>query len=89
MNPVKFIGKKSGRIRYRFDVDESEYMELNEENGGACIRCGAEAYGVEPDARKYECENCGELGVYGLEELLIMGYVNITGTRNERINANA
>ncbi len=89
MTSVKFIGKKTGRTLYRFDVEESEYMELNEENAGACIRCGAEAYGVEPDARKYECENCGEHGVYGLDELLIMGYVNITGTRNERINANA
>ena len=41
---------------------------------GFCINCGAEAYGVEPDARKYECEECGLHQVYGAEELLIMGY---------------
>lgn len=40
---------------------------------GFCIGCGAEAYGVEPDARRYECEECGERLVYGAEELLIMG----------------
>ena len=39
---------------------------------GFCIACGAEAHGVEPDARQYICEACGEPGVYGAEELLIM-----------------
>ena len=53
-----------------------EFQELNEENGGACIACKAWAYGVEPDARKYECEECGEHQVYGAEELLMMGLVS-------------
>jgi hypothetical protein len=26
--------------------------------------------GVEPDARNYECEACGERAVYGAQELL-------------------
>ena len=39
---------------------------------GFCLGCGADAYGVEPDARKYECEECGAEKVYGAEELLIM-----------------
>ena len=39
---------------------------------GFCVRCGAEAEGVEPDARAYECEACGRSGVYGAEELLLM-----------------
>ena len=38
---------------------------------GFCISCGAEAYGVEPDARKYVCECCGKRAVYGAEELLL------------------
>lgn len=38
---------------------------------GLCIACGAEAYGVEPDARKYKCEACGAHAVYGAEELLL------------------
>jgi Zn finger protein HypA/HybF involved in hydrogenase expression len=38
---------------------------------GFCLACGAEAYNVEPDARKYECETCGERKVYGAEELLL------------------
>jgi hypothetical protein len=41
------------------------------DNPGICISCGADADGCEPDARKYECEICGEPAVYGAEELLI------------------
>ena len=40
---------------------------------GFCLACGTEAYGVEPDAREYPCESCGERKVYGAEELLFMG----------------
>ena len=39
---------------------------------GFCIACGAEAYGVEPDACGYVCEACDAEAVYGAEELLIM-----------------
>jgi hypothetical protein len=41
------------------------------ENPGICICCGVDTEGVEPDARQYECEACGEPGVYGAEELLL------------------
>ncbi len=46
---------------------------IEEDNNlGFCLACGAEASGVEPDAREYECEECGERKVYGAEELLFM-----------------
>lgn len=41
-----------------------------DDNMGFCLACGEEAYGVEPDARGYECECCGARKVYGAEELL-------------------
>lgn len=87
MNAISFIGKKSGRKLFKFEATEEEYGCLREEDAGACILCGAETAGVEPDARKYECDGCGGPGVYGIEELLLMGYVNIVGMRNERISA--
>jgi hypothetical protein len=49
------------------DLDPDDYM-------GICIHCGAEHYYIEPDAVAYECSDCGELAVYGLEELLLMLY---------------
>jgi hypothetical protein len=52
-------------------ADAVERAQSSLDNLGFCIRCGAEAEGVEPDARHYECEACGELGVFGAEELLL------------------
>ena len=49
-------------------------MEAVEEDDhrGFCLSCGEEAFGVEPDARQYTCEACGEKQVYGAEEILVM-----------------
>ena len=43
-----------------------------DDNLGFCLACGDEAYGVEPDARRYTCESCDQPAVYGAEEILIM-----------------
>ena len=37
---------------------------------GFCTTCGADFTGYEPDARECECELCGQMSVYGAEELL-------------------
>jgi len=49
-----------------------------DDNLGFCLGCGAEAEGVEPDAKKRPCDSCGEKKVYGAEELILMGYGGIT-----------
>lgn len=41
------------------------------DNPGFCAACGEDADGCEPDAREYECEACGEMCVYGADELLL------------------
>lgn len=38
---------------------------------GYCLACGTEHDSVEPDAEEYECENCGEHQVYGIENILM------------------
>jgi hypothetical protein len=53
---------------------EQVMAAVAEDSGiGFCLACGAEAMGVEPDARKYPCEICEEKKVYGAEEILMMG----------------
>jgi hypothetical protein len=42
---------------------------------GFCVACGAEHYGIEPDARGYDCEECDQPKVYGAEELLLRYFV--------------
>lgn len=43
----------------------------HDDNTGFCINCGAEVDGVEPDARNYHCEECGQNKVFGAPEILI------------------
>ena len=59
-------------------IDPDELLEAceSDEYIGFCIKCGSDRESCEPDARKYECYNCGMHAVYGAEELLIMGYAN-------------
>ena len=61
----KIIGK-------RFTVKKLE--KASEHYLGFCRACGAEKEGCEPDARKYECEECGRMLVYGAEEYALMGW---------------
>lgn len=60
-----------------FRITERAYHSLSDGNGGFCTACREEAYGVEPDARKVVCEVCDEPAVYGVEELLIMGLIEL------------
>lgn len=53
-------------------LDEIIEAVQEDDGSGFCLACGEQAWGVEPDARKYECESCGEFKVYGAEECLLM-----------------
>jgi hypothetical protein len=57
----------------KLNIDDVIAAAANEEEYiGFCLACGDEAYGVEPDARRYECESCGKPKVYGAQEILLM-----------------
>jgi predicted RNA-binding Zn-ribbon protein involved in translation (DUF1610 family) len=56
----------------KLDMDRVIAAAENEEEYiGFCIACGAEAYDVEPDARRYECDDCGANKVYGAQVILL------------------
>ena len=65
---------KSGRKLWKPSIEAVEEMDNNCE--GFCIACGETQGGVEPDARRYECESCGEHMVFGGAELALMGLVH-------------
>jgi hypothetical protein len=44
-----------------------------DENAGFCLACGDEQDTVEPDARRYKCDECKRSKVYGAEVLMVMG----------------
>lgn len=53
------------------DIDKVLEAAQRDDYTGICIECGEERSGCEPDARNYECHECGEMQVFGAEELLI------------------
>jgi predicted RNA-binding Zn-ribbon protein involved in translation (DUF1610 family) len=57
--------------------------EISAGNMGMCVNCGNEVYSVEPDARGYTCESCGKKEVFGLEELLLMGGLELVEDEDE------
>jgi hypothetical protein len=65
---------KSGVTQYKPSPKRLLAMVKRDEYEGFCLACGAEAGGVEPDARRYPCAACGASKVYGAEELLMMGF---------------
>lgn len=44
---------------------------------GICTSCGEMAPECEPDAERYECPECGEDTVYGVEQALLLGKIEI------------
>ena len=48
-----------------------ERREESLDNPGFCLACGAEVDVCEPDARGYDCDECGSANVYGAEEVLM------------------
>lgn len=59
-------------------MSQEQYQELRDDYGGICLNCGELAFGVEPDAESYECESCGQANVFGIEQALLMGRIELT-----------
>jgi len=58
-------------------LTEAQYLQLGDDYIGVCRSCRNEQGGCEPDARDYPCSDCGAMDVYGTEELLMRGEIEI------------
>lgn len=68
---------KHSQIHKSITADRVIRLVKNEmfglDNPGICLTCGADHDACEPDARHYECMECGEHQVFGAAEVLQMG----------------
>ena len=55
------------------NIDDILAAIEEDNNIGFCTNCDEEAEGVEPDARGYFWEACGQATIFGAKELLLMG----------------
>jgi hypothetical protein len=76
---------KNGSYQFKPCLEDLMTHCEADDNSGYCLACGSEADGIEPDARKYQCDSCGMHKVYGSQELLLMGlYYSDQGTPDNR-----
>jgi len=68
---MKAYKASNGKIQYMPSAADIEAS--NGDYIGYCLACGYEQEGVEPDAAKYRCEECGVDKVYGGEYLMVVG----------------
>jgi hypothetical protein len=67
---------KQDRPRAKIEISEKECRQHMNDFDGVCLGCGEWTIGgVEPDARKYHCDGCGAMRVYGCEEAVMMGRI--------------
>lgn len=72
--PSNTHSKEAIMAKKRFSIG---YDDVVDGTIGICISCGDIVHGIEPDARGYRCENCGRDTVYGAEEAVLMGAVDL------------
>lgn len=77
METVKWQSKR-GNTWMKFRMQEREYHYLDDNYSGLCVACGSERDGCESDARKYPCPDCSRPMVYGIQELTLMGLIEVT-----------
>ena len=72
------LASRTRRTRHpSITLDRIMEMVERDELEGICGGCGEDAMNVEPDARMYECKNCGKCRVYGAQEWLLMGSASV------------
>jgi hypothetical protein len=60
-------------------LTETEYRQAEYNYDGYCAACGeiTASGGTEPDARNYTCDDCERRTVFGIQESLLMGFIEI------------
>lgn len=74
MHHVKLYRAKNGRMQYM--PSDAVLLEIIESDNatGFCLSCGEFVDGIEPDAERCECSNCGTVNkTYGAENLMLRG----------------
>lgn len=78
--PTKPLTERPNMKTIKISEDSYATMTMGMGSPGVCLACGEidEYAGCEPDARGYECHDCGEKALCGLEEALVSGDLTIT-----------
>jgi len=70
---VKTYPARAGATQFKPSLELA--LEMDRGLQGFCLACGSIEDGVDPDAAKEACPNCGEDKLYGARELVMMGLI--------------
>ena len=74
MESVKKITRAGTTLYFVKFADKGE-TAFDHPTSGLCIYCGEFCEGVKPGARLETCDGCGRPGVYGIEQMVSIGFV--------------
>ena len=64
----------------KIGMTTQEFADESDNHSGYCVACGEVTSDCcEPDARRYECPVCEKKTVFGMDESLLNGFIDITG----------
>lgn len=65
-------------------MTQEEYEDHSTDNDGFCTECDKiTTSSIEPDAMNENCPECDRNHVYGVENALVYGYIEITDDHEE------
>jgi hypothetical protein len=54
-----------------------EYLNRETQQQGVCLKCASWTGRVDPAAARLRCGVCGEPGVHGIDQALLLGFIQI------------
>jgi len=60
------------------ELTVTEYLAREANHQGVCFLCEAWTPGVDPAAARLRCPVCGQRGVHGVDQALLLGYLRLT-----------
>lgn len=74
---------------YKFKMTEATFNMLDQNYSGVCLHCHEiQDGGCEPDAEYYHCDECNHDSVFGIQQALVYGRIEIVESEaNENVAA--
>lgn len=60
-----------------YELTVQDYLEREAKQEGVCVCCGTWTDDVDPAAARLTCRSCGEKGVHGVDQALMLGVLRI------------
>jgi hypothetical protein len=64
-------------LRQHHAMIEDDYLTREADCQGVCLVCGKWSAGVDPGVAAAKCPFCGNRGLHGVDQALLLGFIRI------------